>query len=119
MKIILTAESSLSAITLKREIISAVKGEVDSCVIDTWSYKKSGDNFDVIFHNPSQYVDSPDKNVVFRVVVEGTEVILSSAWWSSNPQPTREMICLHIGRLTEMLLIYFSASFVKYNVIDF
>lgn len=119
MKIILTTETSLAAALLKQQIITAVKGENTEILIDTWSYKRSGDNYDIIYHNPSQYIDSPEKNVLFRVEVDGTEVFFSTAWWINNPQPANEMLCLHTGRLTEMLLSNFSSNFIKFNVVDF
>ena len=48
MKIILTTETSLAAALLKQQIITAVKGENTNILIDTWSYKRSGDNYDII-----------------------------------------------------------------------
>lgn len=119
MKIILTTETNLAAIVLKGHIIAAVKGEVDCVEIETWSYIKSKDNYDIIYHNPAQYVDESEKHVLFRVEVEGTEVTFSTAWWSNNPEPSREMMCLHTGRLSEMLLRYFPKSFIKFNVVGF
>lgn len=119
MKIILTTETAMAALVLKNHIIAAVKGEIDGVDIDTWSYVKSGDNFDIIYHNPPQYLNSPERNVLFRVEVDGTEVSFGSAWWKSNPEPLREMICLHTGRLAEMLLRYFSGGYIKFNVVDF
>jgi hypothetical protein len=119
MKVVLTTETALAAVVLKGHILSAIKGDVDNMDIDTWSYVKSGDNYDIIYHNPLQYVNAPEKNVVFRVEVEGTEVMISTAWWSSKPVPSKEMLCLHTGRLVEMLLRYFSGGFMKFNIVDF
>lgn len=119
MKIILTTETSMSAVVLKNQIIAAVKGELVGQTIDTWSYIKSGDNFDVLFHNPPQYTETPESNVLFKVEVEGLDVYLSTAWWKSKPQPSREMSCLHTGKLTEMILRYFSSSFIKFSIVDY
>jgi len=119
MKIILTTETGLAAMVLKNQIIAAVKGELEGVTIDTWSYIKSGDNFDIIYHDADQYVNAPEKNVLFRVETSGSEVVFSTAWWKSKPEPSREMLCLHTGRLTEMLLRYYGGTFVKFNVLDF
>ena len=119
MKVILTTESGMSAIFLKRRIISAVRGEIEGVDIETWSHTKSRDNFDILFHNVTQYVNNPEKNVLFRVEVEDTEVVLSSAWWTTKPKPSNEMISLHIGRLTEMLLVHFSFNFIRFGIVDF
>ena len=118
MKIILTTETALAAMVLKNQIIAAVKGEVSGVTIDTWSYIKSGDNFDILYHDAEQYVNAPEKNVLFRVEASGQEVSFSTAWWKSKPEPSREMLCLHTGRLTEMLLRYFSGSYIRFNVLD-
>ena len=119
MKIVLTTETAMAAVVLKNHVIAAVKGDIDDVNIDTWTYVKSGDNFDIIYHNPEQYTDYPEKNVVFRVEVEGTEVSFGTAWWKSKPEPSKEMLCLHTGRLSEMLLRYFSGGFINFNIVDF
>lgn len=119
MKIILTTETASAAVVLKNQIIAAIKGEIEGVVIDTWAYTKSGEKLDIVFHDAEQYVKASEKNVLFKIVVEGAEVILSSGWWKSNPEPSKEMICLHTGRLTEMLLRYFPGSFIKFNIVDF
>lgn len=119
MKVVLTTETASAAVVLKNQIIAAVRGELDDVKIDTWSYIKSGDGFDVVYHNSDQYTDEPEKNVLFRVDVEGSEVIFSAGWWKNKPMPKKEMLCLHTGRLTEMLLRYFSAKYIKFNVVDF
>ena len=119
MKIVLTTETAMAAVVLKQRVVAAIKGEIEGVDIETWSYNKSRDNFDVIYHNPSQYVNDPEKNVVFTISVVGTEVTFNSAWWKSKPEPSREMICLHTGRLAEMLLCYFSKGFIRFNIVDY
>ena len=119
MKIILTTETAMAAVVLKSHILAAVKGDFNGLEIDTWTYVKSGDKFDIIFHNPDQYVDEPEKNVIFKVEVSGNEVSFSTAWWKGKPEPSREMLSLHTGRLTEMLLRYFSGGYIKYSIVDF
>ena len=119
MKLILTTETSITSEQLKNKIIKAVKGEMDNIIIDTWSYLRSGDNFDIVYHNPSQYIDTPENNVVFRLGIDGSEVYFENAWWKSNPEPSKDMFCLHIGRLTEMLLTYFSSEFFRFYIVDF
>lgn len=109
----------MAAVVLKMQIIAAVKGDIKGMDIDTWTYVKSGDKFDIIFHDPSQYVNDPTKNVIFKVEVEGAEVSFSTAWWKGRLEPSREMLSLHTGRLTEMLLRYFSGGFIKYSIVDF
>lgn len=116
MKIILSTNNLLTAMALRSRLINSIKGEVDGVKIQTWSYVKSGDNFDILYHNPSQYVQDPLKNVLFRLQLDGENVVLSTAWWSKNPEPSKEMQCYHVGRLTEMLLYHFSDNFIKYSV---
>ena len=117
MKIFLNTENILLAIRLKEHIIKSVKNEIEGVDIATWSYKKSKEGFDIIYHNLPQYVDSGEKNVLFKIELDNSNVILSSVWWQINPEPSDEMICLHVGRLTEMLLRYFRADFVKFCII--
>ena len=118
MKVLLQTESPLMAVRLKDNIIKSVKGQIEGVKIETWSYIKSSDNFDVIYHNPQQYIDYPERNVLFRVEVDGSIVSLSTAWWKRNLEPSIEMMCLHTGRLTEMLLRYFRNSYIKYSIVD-
>lgn len=118
MKVLLQTESPLMAMSLRDYIIKSVKGQIEDVKIETWSYIKSSDNFDVIYHDPQQYVDDPEKNVLFRVEIDGSIVSLSAAWWKKNPEPSIEMMCLHTGRLTEMLLRYFRNSYIKYSIVD-
>ena len=119
MKIVLNTDSILSAIRLKGAILRAVKGENPDILIETWSYVKTVDNFDVIYHNKNQYVKDPTKNVLFKVLQDGTDVLLIVAWWKKNPEPSREMRSLHIGRLVELLLTYFSSKFISFKIVDF
>lgn len=118
MKVILSTESMISAAVLKDEIINTINGNIDGVKIETWSYLKSSDDFDIIFHDREQYVDDPTKNVLFRVQLDGSNVMFTTAWWKKNPEPSAEMFCLHIGRLTEMLLRYFNRRFIKFTVLD-
>ena len=119
MRIVLTTESLFAASRLRDKIIRTIRGGVDGTHIDTWSYVKSKDNYDVIYHNPPQYAEIPEKNVVFRIDLNGENLIFSCSYWTCNPQPTRTMYCIHVGRSTEMLLNYFSDSISKYVVIDY
>lgn len=118
MKIILSTENSLTALRLRELIIRSVKGEIDGVTIETWSYTRSGNNFDILYHNPEQYIQDPEKNVVFKLEIDGFNVSLSSAWWGNNPKPLYEIVCLHTGRLTEMLLRYFRGKYIKFCVVD-
>lgn len=118
MRIILNTENSITAIRLRELIIKSVKGEIQGTSIDTWSYTKSSNNFDIIYHNPEQYTQNPAKNVLFKLEVDGSNVLLSSVWWKNNPQPSHEIICLHFGRLTEMILRYFNSRYIKFSIID-
>lgn len=119
MKIILTTETNLAAVILMSQVIAAVKGNIDGVNIDSWSYIKSGDRYDIIFYNQPQFAKVPERNALFRVEVEGSEVVFSTAWWKSNPEPSKEMLCIHTGKLTEMLLKYFRGGFIKFSVVDF
>ena len=118
MKVILSTDSMIAAVVLKEKIIKAVSGNIEDINIETWSYLKSSDDYDIIYHDPTQYIEDPAKNVLFRVQLDGSNVIFSSAWWKKNPEPSSEMICLHVGRLTEMLLRYFNSRFMKFTVLD-
>lgn len=118
MKIILSTENFLSAMRLREHIIKSVKGEIYGVSIDTWSYTKSSDNFDILYHNPIQYTQDPNKHVLFKLKIDGSNILLSSAWWAKNPEPLYEMVCLHTGRLAEMLLRYFRNEYIKFTVVD-
>lgn len=120
MKIIITASTTLDALRLRDQVLNTIKGLDINHTIDTWEYVKSGDNYDIIFHNPKQYTDEDkSKNVLFRVSVDGVNLVFTTAWWSVNPEPSREMLCLHTGRLTEMLLAHFGKNIIKYSISDF
>ena len=119
MRIILTTETSIAAVSLKSKIIAAIKGEIEDYIIQTWSYTKSGDDYDIVYHNLEQYTETPEKNVLFRVEVDGTELIFSTAWWKTKPEPAKEMLCIHTGRLVEMLLKFFSDEYIKFNIVNF
>lgn len=118
MRIILSTENSLTALRLRDQIIKSVKGEIENVNIDTWSYTRSGNNFDIIYHDAAQYLEDPSKNVLFKLEVDGSNVLLTSVWWKANPEPSHEMICLHSGRLTEMLLRYFAGKYIKFAIVD-
>lgn len=119
MKIVLSTESFFSAAILKERIIKSTQEKDNSISIETWSYKKSGDNYDIIYHDIPQYINDAAKNVIFKVETDDRNVVLSTAWWKNNPEPSYEMISLHVGRLTEMLLTHFSNKFITYRIIDF
>lgn len=118
MRIILNTENYLTAIRLRDQIIKSVKGEIEGLSIETWSYTRSGNNFDILYHDPDQYTQDPAKNVLFKLEIDGSNVLFSSVWWKNNPEPLYEFVCLHIGRLTEMLLKYFSGKYIKFSVVD-
>lgn len=118
MKIILSTENSLTAIRLRDLIIKSVKGEIEGLTIETWSYTRSGNKFDILFHNLEQYTNDPAKNVLFKLEIDGSNVLLSSAWWKNNPEPLYEIVCHHTGRLTEMLLRYFRGKYIKFSIVD-
>ena len=100
MKIVINCASAIAANRLKNQIVEDVKNEE----LMTWSYKKSGDKNDIIFHNPSQYVNDATKNVIFVVKTDDNAVVLKTAYWEGNPAPSREMNALHTGRLVEAIL---------------
>ena len=114
MRIILSTENSLTAMRLREQIIKSVKGKI----VGTWSYTRSSDNFDILYHDPIQYTQDPYKNVLFKLEIDGSNVVLSSVWWKKNPEPQYEIVCLHTGRLTEMLLRYFRGKYIKFTVVD-
>lgn len=100
MKIVINCASALAAKSLKDQIVKDVKNEE----LRTWSYKKSKSKHDIIYHNPDQYVNEPDKNVIFVVTTDDNKVILRTSYWSDKPEPSREMNALHTGRLVEAIL---------------
>lgn len=118
MRVILTTENSLSALRLRNLIIKSVRGEVPGVNVKTWVYIKSGNNFDIVYHDVEQFLLEPEKNVLYKLEVDGAIVSFTATWWKTNPEPSREMICLHTGRLTEMLLRYFSGQFIKFSILD-
>lgn len=117
MKIILTTDNVFQSIKLRELIIKAVKGEVNNIQIDTWAHTKSGENYDIIYHNLPQYVNFPEKNVLFRLEIDDSIVQFSIVWWKKNPEPSEEIKCIHVGRLTEMLLRCFKDNFIKLSII--
>lgn len=118
MKIVLNTDSALSAIFFRNTIIKAIKGNIDDIFIRAWSYTRSGDNYDIIYYNLEQYTRHPEKNVLFRLTTDGANIVFSTAWWRKNPEPEKELLCLHVGRLTEMLLRYYSDYFIKFTIIS-
>lgn len=118
MRIILTTENTFAAARLKDRILKAVKGELPQGAINTWSYIKAADNYDIIYLNQPQFTDIPEKNVVFRVELNGENIIITPAYWTHNPQPSNEIFCLHVGRLTEMILTHFQSDFSKFSILD-
>lgn len=103
---------------LLKEIITQIKSKTASSVI-TWSYIKTDDGQNVIFHNPSQYTSNPSKNVVFSVGTKDNLVCLENGYWKANTiQPSEDMIYFHIGRLIEMLLSNFRDFFDKITIED-
>ena len=118
MKLILNTNDILSATRLKQHILSSVKGECEDITIDTWSYTSSMEKYDLLFHNPLQYVSDNTKHVLFRVYTDGSNVVFTIVWWKNNPKPTEEIMCLHLGRLTEMLLANFRGEYSKLSIVD-
>lgn len=114
MRIILSTGNFLTAMRLRELIIKSVK----EGKIATWSYTRSGNNYDILYHDPKQYTQDPSKNVLFKLEIDGSNVLFSSVWWKKNPEPSYEIMCLHIGRLTEMLLRYFRGRYIKFTVVD-
>lgn len=117
MKVILNTETPYQAVWLREYIIKDLKGELNTEEIDTWSYTKSSEEYDIIFHNPVQYINEPAKNVIFKIEIDGSNVVFSVAWWSKNPEPLENMKNLHIGRLVEMLLCHYAEKFFKLSIV--
>ncbi len=118
MKIVITTENMFVALRLKSDILKTINGNVPTISIDTWSYQKAAQDYDIIYHNALQYTQDPTKNVLFRVVVNDSNVMFIPAWWTKNPEPSREIVCIHIGRLAEMLLRYFPNYMEKFSILD-
>ncbi len=119
MKVIVTTLSVFDAARLKEKIISAIKEKLTSVNIETWSYTTSSEKHDIVYHDCPQYIDDPSKNVLFKIELDGNNVVFSTCWWSKNPEPSHEMLSLHTGRLIEMLLAHFSQLFTKVNIVGF
>lgn len=112
MKIVIECASAIAAKRLMNQIVEDVKNEE----LRTWSYKKSRNNNDIIFHNRSQYVDEDDKNVIFVVTTDNNAVVLKTSYWRGKPEPSREMNALHTGRLVEAILGQgYSGSFMIFD----
>lgn len=120
MKLIATTVDVFAASRLQLMIKQAIKGEHPAGLrVDTWTYTRSGDNYDIIYHNVPQYVNDSAKNVIFRMELDGSNVIFTAAHWVNKPTPTHDMDSLHIGRLLEMLLTHFSRYITQVSVADF
>lgn len=104
---------------LKHEIINELKRNIDEREIKTWEYTQSKEKFDIIYHNPPQYKDDPQKNVIFKLEIIGEDLVFSTAYWTNKSTPSHEMYALHVGRLTEMLLTYFYDKFIRYEIVNF
>jgi hypothetical protein len=89
-----------AAAQLKRMIIR----DVANGSLETWAYTTSKAKHDIIYHNPPQYVNDSDKNVIFRVMIDDTKVIMQATKWENTATLTNEMEALHTGRLVEALL---------------
>lgn len=118
MKVILNTENAYQAVRLRELIIRGIKKELDNVEIDTWAYTKSAEEYDIIYHNLPQYVNDPDKNVLFRLVLDGANVIFKIVWWKGKPEPDEKVKSLHMGRLVEMLLSHFMQSIIKLSIVD-
>ena len=116
-KIILSTDNMFTAQLLKNDIIKSVK-EDNPEIIDTWEFAKANGNIDIIFHNPEQFINDKNKNVLFKVERDDNNVVLTNARWQNNPEPSCEMISLHVGRLVEMLLSHFSKRFSRLTILD-
>lgn len=116
MKLIVFTDGIFEAARLKDSIINSIKGEEGCECIDTWSYVLAANNHDVIFHNLSKYTDYPDKNVLFRMDLDGENIVFKPTWWKKYEQPSDEMKNLHTGKLVEMLLTHFSGKFGKISI---
>ena len=110
--------SSSSFIIDKTWITHARSGRCEDITIDTWSYTSSMEKYDLLFHNPPQYVSDNTKHVLFRVYTDGSNVVFNVVWWKNNPKPTEEVMCLHLGRLTEMLLANFRGEYSKLSIVE-
>ncbi len=118
MKVILSTESPIAALRLRNEIVKQVSEQTTNHIL-TWSYLKSADGYDILYHDAEQFVSYPERNVLFRIQLDGANLYFSTAWWKNNPRPSEDMFCLHVGRLVEMLLTHFRAFFGKLNIIDY
>lgn len=118
MRIVLTTDDVYKAARVKDKILKAIKGELFQYNIASWSYTKAADNYDIIFCNNSMFTESQVNNVLFRVDLNGENVIFTTAYWSVKSQPSHQMYCHHVGMLTEILLTYFQGDFTKFSITE-
>ncbi|MDE6577258.1 MAG: hypothetical protein K2K58_03705 [Muribaculaceae bacterium] len=111
MNVKLSLPTTHSATIVKANLLRRIRNNE----IPTWSYTRSNENDDVIFHNPSQYIEDPEKNVIFTIELNQRDnsILFSSNWWSQNPVPNEQQILHHVARLGEMLLKNFYNSGFK------
>ena len=120
MKLIATTEDVFAASRSQVMIKQALQGnDQTGSTIETWAYTRSKDNYDIIYHDAKQYVGDPEKNVIFRMELDGCNLVFQTAHWVNKPTPTREMDSLHTGRLLEMLLSHFSRYISQVSVSNF
>lgn len=101
MKIVIECATAFEARKVKSQIANDVKNEE----LETWEYKKGvSTGNDIIFHNPSQFVNEPNKNVIFVISTDDNKVIFSTTYWKGKPKPSQKMNALHTGRLVEAIL---------------
>ena len=104
-RIILYTNSHEDAKDLANQIVRDVR----TGSFNTWAYDTIpnviGGVTHIIYHNRPQYVNDPEKHVVFSVRILGDKVVLTPRKRPGNTEVISEdMKALHMGRLLELLI---------------
>jgi hypothetical protein len=94
--------------TLINEIFNAVEKET----VKTWVVRKDEKQTKYLTHKPEQWIDK----ALFGLENEKGKIVISLVWWIDK-EPTEDIKCYYIGRLTELLLVNFSSKFGKFEII--
>lgn len=110
MKLILVTPSPEEAEVRKNLLLRVV----DSGEVETWSRRDNDPHGrNIVYHNPPQYTQSPEKNVHFLVTSSGEKVVFEASNSKEGHTHSREMKLLHCGRLAELLFTLFGGEVLQ------
>ncbi len=106
MKIELSTDSAQKLVT---QIFKSIEDET----LKTWEIRENDKGEKLLTHSPEQWVDK----ALFKFTPNEDKLVITISWWSKNDEPTEDIKGYYFGRITEILLVHFSATFDKYEII--